>query len=132
MYLRRRGGVGGGWERLGCARGNNSSAIGGTADGRKHKSNNIEFPDQWATSRFNYFFFSSSYFLYPPLSPSVISSSPLPATKDQMSRWVLFVLYPFVNERRGASGSDGAHPLQEMGPVNSARGGEDATEPDVW
>lgn len=46
------------------------SATWGTADGRKHKSNNIRFPGRWATNHFNYFFFSS-YFLYshpPPIS----------------------------------------------------------------
>lgn len=41
---------------LRCAWGNSGSAIGEIADGRKCKSNNIEFPDRWATSRFNYFF----------------------------------------------------------------------------
>lgn len=60
MYLRGRG-ADRGWVGLGCAWG---SAIVGKADGRKHKSNNIMFPDQWATSRFNYFFlilFSRSF-----------------------------------------------------------------------
>lgn len=43
--------------------------------------------------------FFSSYFLHPSLPPYVISSLPLYTTKDQISWWVLCVLYPFDNRR---------------------------------
>lgn len=106
-------GVGWGWEGLGCAWGNDGSAIGGTTDGRKHKSNNIEFPDRWAISHFNYLFLILSILL--SLPPSYLLS--LSPPKDKSSWWVCLFYTPLIMED-GASWSDRAHPIQEMGFVN--------------
>lgn len=61
------------------------SATWGTADGRKHKSNNIRFPGRWATNHFNYFF-SHPIFSTPtphPYRHCVVSLSPPEKKKEK-------------------------------------------------
>lgn len=126
MYLGGRG-VGRGWAGLGCAGG---SAIGRTADGRKHKSNNIVFPDQWATSRFNYFFSHPIFSFLLSLFSSYLPPHLPPKKIRSVGGFRLFYNPSIMEDGVSWSGSD--WPVQEMGLVNETRGRTDVTEPDMW
>lgn len=111
-----RKGVGWGCKGLGLqfAWGNSGSAIGEPADGRKRKSNNIEFPDRWATSRFNYFFFFSHLIFSPLLPRCHIFFSCLFTKKYKSICWLSLVLYPSDNERWCIVIRQSPTPAQEM------------------